>query len=393
MAAEKELNRLRKLPENRLCPNCRREDKLVGFGAIVVPFKMFVCGECKSAHQAFSHRCKSVSMSNWTMEEVQMLDEKNGGGNRVALQTWLADVPDSARPTPDSRQDELKRFIDLVYNKKAWLSSSPGSRDTERAPSRHEAPSAPPRPVRARSEIAPAVTSNLLDDMLESSPAPSKAPHRAPSVPDMPQKGTSAGSLLDDPLFDFSGSSSPQAAPLPAAAAPLPAASGFGDFDPFALPGSVQSQGTYAPAAPAGPTLPAVQQAPVAPAALPLSQHQAQAPFQAQQQWQQQMQMQQMQQRQQMQQMQMAHMQQMQMQPMQMRQQQQFQQGFGAAQHLQGSAFGPGTWGSSPMSASSGMSPHGTPMGNVAQGAPSGKSVADLFDPFAPVSDSLTVRA
>lgn len=31
----------------------------------------FVCHDCKSAHQSFSHRCKSVQMSTWTMEEVK----------------------------------------------------------------------------------------------------------------------------------------------------------------------------------------------------------------------------------------------------------------------------------------------------------------------------------
>merc|ERR1712137_375802 len=89
MAAEKELSRLRKLPENKICPNCGVKESL-GFQAIVVPFKIFVCSSCKSAHQAFSHRCKSASMSNWTMEEVAMLDEQNGGGNRLAAANWLA---------------------------------------------------------------------------------------------------------------------------------------------------------------------------------------------------------------------------------------------------------------------------------------------------------------
>lgn len=32
--------------------------------------RTFVCGECKSAHQSFSHRCKSVTMSNWNMDEA-----------------------------------------------------------------------------------------------------------------------------------------------------------------------------------------------------------------------------------------------------------------------------------------------------------------------------------
>ena len=41
-------------------------------------FARFICHDCKSAHQSFSHRCKSVQMSVWTMEEVKagLLHEK-----------------------------------------------------------------------------------------------------------------------------------------------------------------------------------------------------------------------------------------------------------------------------------------------------------------------------
>ena len=56
--AEAELAKLRRLPENRRCATCKHEDRL-GYNAICVKFQIFVCGDCKSAHQAFSHRCKA----------------------------------------------------------------------------------------------------------------------------------------------------------------------------------------------------------------------------------------------------------------------------------------------------------------------------------------------
>lgn len=34
----------------------------------------------------------------WNMEEVRSLEEHHGGGNRVAQETWLADVRDNERP-------------------------------------------------------------------------------------------------------------------------------------------------------------------------------------------------------------------------------------------------------------------------------------------------------
>mmetsp|Transcript_36942 Transcript_36942/g.81109 ORF Transcript_36942/g.81109 Transcript_36942/m.81109 type:complete len:85 (-) Transcript_36942:2264-2518(-) len=53
----KVLHQLRRLPENRKCGSCRHEEKL-GFKDVCVKFQIFVCGDCKSAHQAYSHRCK-----------------------------------------------------------------------------------------------------------------------------------------------------------------------------------------------------------------------------------------------------------------------------------------------------------------------------------------------
>jgi hypothetical protein len=63
--AEAELNKLRRLAENRRCGTCCHEDRL-GFNAVCVKFQIFVCGDCKSAHQAFSHRCK-VRAGGWAI--------------------------------------------------------------------------------------------------------------------------------------------------------------------------------------------------------------------------------------------------------------------------------------------------------------------------------------
>ena len=77
----------------QVCPNCLKEESL-GFSAVCTTFKTwrpqllfvcvlcteyknlhgfrFICSDCKSAHQSFSHRCKSIQMSVWTMEEVKV---------------------------------------------------------------------------------------------------------------------------------------------------------------------------------------------------------------------------------------------------------------------------------------------------------------------------------
>ena len=76
------------------CPNCGTEaSRGVGFGHVCVKYKTFICDMCKASHQAISHRVKSVSMSTWTLEEVQELMQERGGGNEVCRQTILASAP------------------------------------------------------------------------------------------------------------------------------------------------------------------------------------------------------------------------------------------------------------------------------------------------------------
>eukprot|EP00448_Togula_jolla_P011565 CAMPEP_0170606026 /NCGR_PEP_ID=MMETSP0224-20130122/20287_1 /TAXON_ID=285029 /ORGANISM="Togula jolla, Strain CCCM 725" /LENGTH=329 /DNA_ID=CAMNT_0010931069 /DNA_START=44 /DNA_END=1030 /DNA_ORIENTATION=+ len=123
-AAEKELQKLRRLPQNRICADCLLEDKDgLGHKDVCWKFKTFICSTCKSAHQSFSHRCKSVTMSNWTMEEVKALDSRNGGGNEAAGLQWLASITERDRPTKGDLES-CKRFVENAYIKLLWLSAS-----------------------------------------------------------------------------------------------------------------------------------------------------------------------------------------------------------------------------------------------------------------------------
>ena len=88
----KHLNNLRKLAANKSCATCTHEDKM-GFKDVCMKFKIFICSDCKSAHQAFSHRCKSITMSNWTHAEVMELDASTNGGNEIHNATYLARMP------------------------------------------------------------------------------------------------------------------------------------------------------------------------------------------------------------------------------------------------------------------------------------------------------------
>ena len=57
MSVPPELNAIRKLPENQACGDCGAHTAF-GHSNVVVKFRSFVCSDCKSAHQAYSHRVK-----------------------------------------------------------------------------------------------------------------------------------------------------------------------------------------------------------------------------------------------------------------------------------------------------------------------------------------------
>ncbi|KAJ1632072.1 hypothetical protein T492DRAFT_868982 [Pavlovales sp. CCMP2436] len=119
--AEKLLDQVRREPANKTCPNCLKEDKL-GFDAVCFQFKTFICSTCKSAHQGYSHRCKSVRMSNWTKEEVDQLKAENGGGNANCMAVWLGNIEAQGgrRPVVGAEDRFFKQFIDEAYNRSAF---------------------------------------------------------------------------------------------------------------------------------------------------------------------------------------------------------------------------------------------------------------------------------
>ena len=84
LTPEDVLRKLAKLPENTSCLNCGKEDKIFGFKIIVVKFRTFVCGDCKAAHQSFSHRVKVRALCR-------------GGGGRARL-AFLAFPPPAPAP-------------------------------------------------------------------------------------------------------------------------------------------------------------------------------------------------------------------------------------------------------------------------------------------------------
>ncbi|KAM3576844.1 hypothetical protein VYU27_001210 [Nannochloropsis oceanica] len=113
--AKQLLEQIRRMPHNKRCVNCDKES-IAGHNNVCTKFQTFVCNTCKSAHQSFSHRCKSISLSNWTHTEVHYLSDSAGGGNANARLTWLGKLQGHLRLRPDDPLDKVKAFVNDAYN-------------------------------------------------------------------------------------------------------------------------------------------------------------------------------------------------------------------------------------------------------------------------------------
>ena len=203
MEAEAAVKKLSRLPENCICANCGTTSRY-GFSSVCIKYLTFVCNLCKTAHQAVSHRCKSLSMSSWDQGEVLKLKKH---GNAHARKVWLAMAPQpgvGGRPKEGDDVNVFKRFVVTVYeNKKYFRELEDGGAEDNvvaasqtRAPvymsssSRHTRPAAVPKPVSPKRvpkrapapkpAPAPAIVVDLLDfGAFDSAPAPAPAPSQA----------------------------------------------------------------------------------------------------------------------------------------------------------------------------------------------------------------------
>lgn len=253
--AEDRVKQLAKLKSNTVCPNCGQQKKF-GFSTVCIKFLTFVCNECKSSHQAISHRCKSLTMSSWSNDEVEALER---GGNLKCRRTWLKNAPpegQGGRPKPGDDINVHKRFIVEAYEHKRYYgdfdpsdgmgsaatsaptsgsAASASSRRTAAAPVAAAPVSAPP-PRTKRPVVAPAPTPapppvvDLLDfaDFSSSAPAP-------------PATNSSSQNSYHDP-FAADSSSFRQSS-----AAPVPTNPSASIFDVFGAGSPAPASTTSAP--------------------------------------------------------------------------------------------------------------------------------------------------
>ncbi|GKY91765.1 hypothetical protein MPSEU_000148200 [Mayamaea pseudoterrestris] len=217
MLAEERIKKLARQPSNAICPNCGCEKKF-GFSSVCMLSLAFVCNECKSSHQAISHRCKSLTMSAWTDAEVLQIVKANG--NDGCRSTWLARAPpigQGGRPRPGDDISVYKRFIEAAYARKIYYSEDNGSGVEEQSVQLRIHEEAQPRvvfasaPAFAAAAPAPVATADLLDFDAFSAPAPAAA-----ATTDIWTAAPSSMAAGHDSFGDFA--SAPVAAPRAAMA-------------------------------------------------------------------------------------------------------------------------------------------------------------------------------
>uniref|UniRef100_A0A453I734 Arf-GAP domain-containing protein n=1 Tax=Aegilops tauschii subsp. strangulata TaxID=200361 RepID=A0A453I734_AEGTS len=109
---------LLKLPPNRRCINCNA----IGPQYVCTSFWTFICISCSGIHREFTHRVKSVSMSKFTVQEVEALQK---GGNQRARELLLKDFDTQQMRVPDSSNTEsLREFINAVYVERRYAGVS-----------------------------------------------------------------------------------------------------------------------------------------------------------------------------------------------------------------------------------------------------------------------------
>jgi len=235
--AEQKVRKLAKLSGNCTCANCGTQQNH-GFSTVCIKFHTFVCNMCKTSHQAISHRCKSLTMSRWTDDEVSELERK---GNDYARRTWLKNAPPigtSGRPRKGDDVNVFKRFVVQVYEYKRYYGEDDGLEeqddddddddDDEVSTSSSDSSVEQPRRVKLSNQRTSASSLRQVPKVTarSSAPAPVVADLLDFSAPSVPSQLSNTSANAFQPSFDAFES------PSPAPATPAVVSDSTNMFDP-----------------------------------------------------------------------------------------------------------------------------------------------------------------
>ncbi|XP_076312453.1 arf-GAP domain and FG repeat-containing protein 1-like isoform X2 [Tachypleus tridentatus] len=112
----KVLRELAKLPANRQCFDCHQR----GPTYVNVTIGSFVCTSCSGLLRGLNppHRVKSITMTNFTSEEIDFIKQK---GNEYCRYVWLGTCDSKACMEPEMRDEHCNRdFMIQKYERKRW---------------------------------------------------------------------------------------------------------------------------------------------------------------------------------------------------------------------------------------------------------------------------------
>lgn len=113
---QKILRTLMRIPSNKKCADCGEQCAV----NVDTTHGIFVCSSCAGFHREFGDRIKSVSMANFTQDEIALLQKQtNDDFNNVFMAKWNS----KETPLPLNADDYTKRsFMKAKYVQKKWFS-------------------------------------------------------------------------------------------------------------------------------------------------------------------------------------------------------------------------------------------------------------------------------
>ncbi|TFK96656.1 hypothetical protein BDV98DRAFT_555086 [Pterulicium gracile] len=192
------LRELVKLPENKVCADCKRNDPRWASWNIGA----FLCIRCSGIHRSMGthiSKVKSVDLDVWTSEQMQSIQK---WGNHLANLYWEAHLKAGHVPP----EHKIESFIRSKYESRRWAMDGPPPHDpsslangqSSPAPSNNSNP--PPQPSRQNVASPPSQTTQ---------PSSTRQPH--------------VHQLLSSSQRTTDASRKPVANPPPAAEPPQPA--------------------------------------------------------------------------------------------------------------------------------------------------------------------------
>ncbi|CAH0557378.1 unnamed protein product [Brassicogethes aeneus] len=140
----KTLRELASLAQNKYCFDCNQR----GPTYVNVTIGSFVCTKCSGMLRGITppHRVKSISMTTFTQEEIDMVRSK---GNEYCKRVWLGLFEGGAgapSPNPNDEQSVRDLMVEKYERRRYYL--EPGVGKPELPPQRPRPPVSEPKPVR-----------------------------------------------------------------------------------------------------------------------------------------------------------------------------------------------------------------------------------------------------